>query len=72
MAMMSGEVQSLFLQHWCQVWLSSRPVDFSSNSLLRHFETVLELFAVRFKRKIARMFLQELFGEPITIRLTER
>ena len=26
MAMTSGKVQSLFLHHWCQVWLSCRPV----------------------------------------------
>ena len=46
--------------------------DFSPTSLLRRLEIVLERIAVPFKRKIARMFLFELFGEHITICLTER
>ena len=31
MAMTSGKVQSLFLHHWCQVWLSCRPVGLLSD-----------------------------------------
>ena len=36
--------------------------DLSPNSLLRRVETVLHLIAVPFKRKIAQMFMQDLFG----------
>ena len=41
--------------------------DFCPNSLLRRLDTVLERIAVPFKRKIAWIFLQKLFGERITI-----
>ena len=46
--------------------------NFSPNSLLRRLETVLELIAVPFKRKIAQLFLQELTGERITVCLIEQ
>ena len=46
--------------------------EFSPNYLLRRLDTVLEVTAVFFKRKIARIILQELFGEHITICLIER
>ena len=72
MAKTSGKLQSVFLHHWCQVWLSGRPVDFNPSYLLRRLETVLELIAVPFKRKLARVFLQALFGACITVCLTER
>ena len=71
----NGDVfwQSLFfLHHLCLAWLLRRMRDFSPNSLLRRLETVLGLTAVPFKRKIARVFFQELFGERSIICLIER
>ena len=44
----------------CQVRLSCRPVRLQSQFLLRRLGTVLDL-----KRKLARTFLQELFGEAL-------
>ena len=57
MAIMSGKVQSLFLVHWCQVWLSCRPVRLQSTFFAEILENVLELIAVPFKGKIAQISL---------------
>ena len=70
MAITSGKFQSLFLHHWCQVWLSCRPVGLQSNCLLRRLNTVLELMFVHYK--MARIVLQELFVERIAMFLIER
>ena len=61
MALTSGKNESLFSSSLC---------DFIPG--LRRLETVLEIIAVHFKRKITRIFLQELFGVRITICLIER
>ena len=45
--------------------------DFSPNCMPKRLERVVELIVVPFKRLIARIFLQELFGESITICLIE-
>ena len=60
MAMKSGKVQSPF-----------RPVELNSQFFAETSRNGARLTAVRFKRKIARIFLQ-LFVERITICLTER
>ena len=62
MAMTYGKMQSL-------VAFAPACGNLSPHSLSRGLDTVLELTAVKCKRKIARVSLQEFFGKCITMRL---
>ena len=47
-------------------------LNFTTNYLPIRLKTILELIDVHFKLKIAWMFVQDLFGERITVCFTER
>ena len=75
MSMTSGKVQSIFFMFFIngvRCGVLAGMWEFSLHSLLIRLETVLEVIAVPFKRKTARIFLQGLFGERLTICLIER
>ena len=58
MAMTSGKVQSLFLYHWCEVWLSYRPVGLQFKLFSKQcWNLLLYLLSIKWHRFCCRSFL---------------